>query len=74
MNIKMSNLTKIQEHTLINEFMDSLEEKINVNEQLEIEKIKDMTRKVFKIDKTAKLQNKLRFLTLKNRIWKFKLL
>lgn len=66
MNIKMSNLTKIQEHTLINEFMDSLKEKINVNEQLEIEKIKDMTRKVFKIDKTAKLQNKLRFLTLKN--------
>ena len=74
MNIKMSNLTKIQEHTLINEFMDSLKEKINVNEQLEIEKIKDMTRKVFKIDKTAKLQNKLRFLTLKNSLWKFKLL
>ena len=44
--------------------------KINSNERLEIEKIKDMTRKAleeFRIEKTEEVERKLRFLTLTNR-------
>ena len=44
--------------------------KINSNERLEIEKLKDMTRKAleeFRIEKTEEVERKLRFLTLTNR-------
>ena len=43
---------------------------IENNTRLEIEEIKDMTKKAlegFKTEKTEELENKLRFLTVKNR-------